>query len=97
MYIICLVFLILTATIGLCSLISTIADLLYSGKDDAQIILKDMDAENTEDRIRRAVRMSRYMKGCTVVCVCDKNSPAYEIARLMQKDYPFIRIIEKES
>ena len=94
MYICCMILLMIFAVVGLCSLISSLIDGLYRGKNNMLIILRDLEADSAEARIRRAARLCRSSKGSSLLCICRENDPACDIARLMQKDYPFMEIRE---
>lgn len=92
MEILCLIMLIFFAIIGLCSFITALLDLFYKGSGETILILDKLTAESAEARIRSAARMCHHHRGTRLICRCDPNEPAYDICRLMQKDYPFLEI-----
>ncbi len=97
MYIFSMILLVIFAVIGLCAFFSALADCACRGRDEVQIVLQNLSADNAEARIRRAARICRQFRGSTIVCICESHSPACEIARLMQKEYPFMEICEKKT
>lgn len=94
MYIFCMILLVFFAIIGLSSFISAVMNLSYRGKGELLIVLNDLKADNAELRIRRAARLCKSTRGSCILCVCRENDPAYDIVRLMQREYPFIEIAD---
>ncbi len=92
MYIIGMTVLVAFAIIGLCSFIAGIINMIYCGREDFLIVLNHPKADTIEMNIRRAAKICREYKGSSVLCICKQDDPAYDIARLLQKEYPFIEI-----
>lgn len=92
MYIICMIILIFFAIIGICAFITSLLDHCYHGEHESTLVIEDLSAENAEARIRSAARICQYHKGMTLRCVCSEENPAYDICKLMQKEYPLMEI-----
>ena len=92
MYILLMIILIFFAVIGLCSFIAALIDKLYHNNGKAELILKDLKPDNAEVRIRSASRICQRHSTIKLICVCNEDDPAYDICRLMQKEYPFMEI-----
>lgn len=92
MYIFCMIILIFFAIIGLCAFITALLDSIYKSSGVTVLILKEISADNAEARIRSAARICQRHKGMRLICECDEDNPAYDICRLMQKEYPFLEI-----
>lgn len=96
MYILMMIILIFFAVIGLCAFITALLDNLYHNNGKAELILKSLKPDNAEASIRSAARICQRHSGFTLICVCDEDDPAYDICRLMQKEYPFMEIIPRD-
>ena len=92
MYIICMIILIFFAIIGICAFITSLLDHCYHGEHESTLEIEDLSAENAEARIRSAARICQHHKGMTLRCVCSEENPAYDICKLMQKEYPLMEI-----
>lgn len=92
MYIFCLIILIFFAIIGICAFITSLLDHCYHGEHESVLIIKDLSAENAEARIRSAARICQHHKGMRLRCVCSEENPAYDICKLMQKEYSLMEI-----
>lgn len=93
MYILSMIILVFFAIIGLCAFITAIVDHMHNtDHGEITLLLQELDTDNAEACIRRAARIAQDNSGVQVVCVCNKDDPAYAICEMMQKDYPFIRI-----
>lgn len=92
MYILCMIILIFFAIIGLCAFITALIDAFYKTDGETVLTLKNISADNAENRIRSAARICQRHKGMRLICICDEENPAYDICRLMQKEYPFLEI-----
>ena len=93
MYILCMIILVFFAVIGLCAFVTSLLDQCYKGSTDAELILKDLSPDTAESQIRSAAHICQRHRGIRLVIICDENDPAYDLCKLMQKDYPFIKII----
>ena len=96
MYILCMIVLVFFAVIGLCAFAAALLDQFYQGSTDAELILKNLSPDNAESRIRSAAHICRRQKGIRLIILCSETDPAYDICRLMQKDYPFVEIMPKK-
>lgn len=92
MYIIAMIILVFFAVIGLCAFITALLDRLYQNSVESELFLKNLSPDNAEARIRSAARICLHHSGIQLVCVCEESDPAYDICRLMQKEYPFMEI-----
>lgn len=97
MYILCMIILIFFAIIGLCAFITALVDSFYKASGETILTLKDLSADSAENRIRSTARICSHHKGMRLVCICDEDNPAYDICRLMQKEYPFLAIIPSDQ
>ena len=97
MYILSMIILVFFAIIGLCSFVSVILDKFYQNGGNAELTLKNLTAADAEARIRSAARVCQHHRGFRLICVCDEDDPAYDICRLMQKEYPFMEIASKQQ
>ena len=93
MYILCMIILVFFAVIGLCAFVTSLLDQCYKGSTDAELILKNLTPENAESSIRSAAHICQRHRGIRLVIICDESDPAYDLCKLMQKDYPFMEII----
>lgn len=93
MYILSMIILIFFAIIGLCAFIGAILDAVCKSTGSVVLTIGDLSADNAEARIRCAARVCQHHRGYRLRCICDEDQPAYDICRLMQKDYPFMEII----
>lgn len=93
MYIIAMIILVFFAVIGLCAFITSLLDRFYQNSVESELILKNLCPDNAEARIRSAARICLHHRGILLICVCDESDPAYDICRLMQKEYPFMEIV----
>ena len=92
-----MIILIFFAVIGLCSFISGLLDKLYMTGGKAELLITDLCPDDAEARIRSAARVCLRHQGFRLKCICDENAPAYDICRLMQKEYPFMEIIPPDT
>lgn len=92
MVILCLIILIFFAIIGICAFITSLLDHCYHGEHESTLVIEGLSAENAEARIRSAARICQHHKGMTLRCVCSEENPAYDICKLMQKEYPLMEI-----
>lgn len=92
MYIFCLIILIFFAIIGICAFITSLLDHCYHGEHESTLVIGGLSAENAEARIRSAARICQHHKGMKLRCVCSEENPAYDICKLMQKEYPLMEI-----
>ena len=92
MYIFCMIILIFFAIIGICAFITSLLDHCYHGEHESTLVIEGLSAENAEARIRSAARICQHHKGMTLRCVCSEENPAYDICKLMQKEYPLMEL-----
>ena len=93
MYILSMILLIFFAIIGLCAFVTAIMELGCRGGGKAVLILRELKADNAEMRIRSATQICRKNRDIRLICVCEKDSAAAEIAGMMQTEYPCIEIM----
>ena len=60
-----------------------------------EAVLAYQDTQEGLARVRSAARICQHHKGMTLRCVCGKDDPAYDICKLMQKEYPMMEIYSK--
>lgn len=97
MYLFSMIILIFFAVIGLCAFISALLDAVYRSGGQAELIITKLTPDSAEARIRHAARICQHHRDIDLVCVCKEGEPAYDICKLMQKEYPFMQIIPDET
>ena len=98
MYLFCMILLIFFAIIGLSAFITAIINAAHNSTDDEiLLILRNLNENNAEARIRKAARICMNTKGAQIICVCDDKNPAYSICEIMKREYPFIEIKNKDE
>ena len=89
MYLFSMIILIFFAVIGLCAFISALLDAVYRSGGQAELIITKLTPDSAEARILHAARICQHH--------CKEGEPAYDICKLMQKEYPFMQIIPDET
>ena len=98
MYLLSMILLIFFAIIGLCAFINAVINAAHSSADDeVLIVLRELEENSAEARIRKAARMYMNAKGARLVCVCDSDVPEIKICEMMSREYPFMEIISKQE
>ena len=97
MYILSMIILIFFAVLGICAFISAVLDAMYKGDNTAVLVIKNLEPDNAEARIRSAAHICEQHKGISLLCVCNKTDPAFDICQLMQKEYSFMEIRPEEA
>ena len=97
MFVLCMIILVFFAIIGLCAFITAILDIAYKGDSSAVLVIQNLKPDNAEARIRTAARICLHHTHIRLVCVCEESDPAYDICKLLQKEYPFMDIQNKLS
>ena len=98
MYLFCMILLIFLAIIGLSSFINAIINAAHNSTDDEiLLILRNLNDNNAEARIRKASRICMNTKGAHIICVCDDRNPANNICEIMKREYPFIETKNKNE
>lgn len=98
MYILGMILLIFFAVIGLSCFISMIAKAnLKSDTGGFILLIPEVDADNAEARIRSAAVIRQEAFGCRVVCVCPEDQRTRTICEKLQKEYPFLEIVDSTT
>lgn len=95
MYLFSMIILIFFAIIGLCAFITALLDIAYKGNSRAVLLLTDMLPADAEACIRTAARICMHHTRIRLICVCTEDNPAYDICKLMQKEYPFLELMDE--
>ena len=98
MYILCMTVLIFFALIGLCAFITAVIDSAHgSAGKNIMIIVRHPPLSGAEAALRQAARICMKSKGARLICVCDGDEPSYPVCELMQRDYPFIELMNDKA
>ena len=98
MYILCMTVLIFFAVIGLCSFITALIDSAHgSAGRNITMIVRHPPLSDAEAALRQAARICVRSKGARLICVCDSDEAAYPVCELMQRDHPFIELMNDKE
>lgn len=98
MYILSMIILIFFAIIGLCAFISAIIYAAHNTKgDEILIVLRKLNEENAEGRLRKAAGICMNTRDAKLLCVCERDNPAFVICEKFKADYPFIEITNERA
>ena len=92
MFVFCMIILVFFAIIGLCAFITAILDIACKSDGSAVLVVKDLKPDNAEARLRAAARICLSHTSIRLICVCREDDPAYDVCRLLQKEYRFMEI-----